>query len=563
VGVFSHGDRPLTAIADAGRLAQLQHVTDAALSHLDLDTLLGELLLRIRTLLDTDTSAVLLLDADRGELVARAAAGLEEEVEAGTRIPLGRGFAGRVAAEARPIILEDVDHADVLNPILRQKGIKSMLGVPLVVGGRVLGVLHVGTLRPRVFDENDVDLLQIVADRVALAIEHTRLYAAEREARVRLEQVQAVTDAALAHLELEPLLDELLTRIRVLLDTDTSAVLLLDRDRSELVARAAKGLEEEVEAGTRIPLGRGFAGRVAANAQPIVLDDVSHADVVNPILRQKGIASMLGVPLLVNQQAIGVLHVGTLTPRRFDANDVSLLQLVADRVALAIERAQLHESILRLDELRLNFVAIASHELRTPAASVYGIAETIRRGVAMTPEDRAQLEQVLWEQADRLRRLIEQLLDLSRLDSSALRLEPADIAVRSLVDAAVDAVGREELGDVRVDVDPELVVRADAVVLERVLTNLLANAARYGRPPVVVTATADGGRLALSVEDAGPGISDELVPRIFNRFERGADARGTGLGLPIARAYAQAHGGDVVYAPVDRGAKFVVSIPTA
>jgi signal transduction histidine kinase len=562
MGSFAHGEPPLAEIADADRLRQLQHVTDAALSHLDLDALLGELLLRVRALLGSDTSAVLLLDRERSELVARAAAGLEEEVEAGSRIPLGRGFAGRVAAERRPIVLDDVDHADVLNPILREKGIKSLLGVPLLVGGEAIGVLHVGTLTPRLFDADDVTLLQVVADRAALAIEHARLYAAERRARIRLEQVQAVTDAALAHLELEPLLAELLTRIRSILRTDTSAVLLLDSERGELVARAAAGLEEEVEAEIRIPLGRGFAGRVAAERRPIVLDDVDRADVLNPILREKGVKSLLGVPLLVGGEAIGVLHVGTLTPRLFDADDVSLLQLVAERVALAVERAQLHESALSLDELRLNFVAIASHELRTPAASVYGIAETIRRGVPMAPEVREQLEEALWEQADRLRRLIEQLLDLSRLDARALRLEPAEIAVRSIVESAVSSVGRDAFEDVRVGVDPDLVVQADTLVLERVLTNLLANAARYGSPPVVVSATAEAGWLRISVEDAGPGIPAELLPRLFDRFERGADARGTGLGLAIARAYAQAHGGDVVYEPgAEAGARFELSIP--
>src|SRR3712207_6519384 len=105
-------------------------------------------------------------------LVARAAKGIEEEVEQGVRIPLGRGFAGRIAAERRPITIEDVDHADILNPILREKGIRSLLGVPLIIEGRVIGVLHVGTLVKRLFDANDRGLLQLAADRAALAIEH-------------------------------------------------------------------------------------------------------------------------------------------------------------------------------------------------------------------------------------------------------------------------------------------------------------------------------------------------------------------------------------------------------
>src|SRR5215470_438915 len=151
---------------------RLQSVTDAALAHLRLDELLVALLERTREILDVDTCAILLLDESTNELVARAALGIEEEVEQGVRVPVGGGFAGRIAAEKRPVILDDVDHAHVLNPLLRDKRVKSMLGVPLVVEAEVRGVLHVGSLKPRALHEDEVELLQLVADRAALAIEH-------------------------------------------------------------------------------------------------------------------------------------------------------------------------------------------------------------------------------------------------------------------------------------------------------------------------------------------------------------------------------------------------------
>src|SRR3954454_11794144 len=141
----------------------MQRVTDAALANLGLDELLQELLERIAEILGSDTAAFLLLDEAAGELVAKAAKGIEEEVEQGVRIPLGRGFAGRIAASRHPAIIEGVDHAEIYNPILREKGIRSLLGVPLLVEGRVIGVLHVGTLTPRIFTAADRDLLQLVA----------------------------------------------------------------------------------------------------------------------------------------------------------------------------------------------------------------------------------------------------------------------------------------------------------------------------------------------------------------------------------------------------------------
>ncbi len=332
-------------------LAELQRVTDVALSHLALDDLLSELLDRIREILHADTAAILLMDEAAGMVRARAAKGIEEEVEQGVRIPLGKGFAGRIAAERRAVIIDDVDHADILNPILRQKGIRSLLGVPLLVEGRVLGVLHVGTLTPRKFTEHDRDLLQLAADRAALGIEHRQLYERERTARLRAERAQAdmhavqrVTDAALAYLPLDELLEELLERSRDLVSADTAAILLLDERAGVLRARAAKGIEEEVEQGVQIPLGRGFAGRIAAQREAVTIEDVDHADILNPILREKGIRSLLGVPLLVEGRVLGVLHVGTLRRRLFTEHDRDLLRLAADRAALAIERAQLYEA---------------------------------------------------------------------------------------------------------------------------------------------------------------------------------------------------------------------------
>jgi serine phosphatase RsbU (regulator of sigma subunit)/anti-sigma regulatory factor (Ser/Thr protein kinase) len=163
------------------------------------------------------------------------------------------------------------------------------------------------------------------------------------EAAVRLEDVQRITEAALSYLDLDDLLAELLQRLTEILEVDTAAVLLIEEDGRTLAARAAKGLEEEVERGFQLPVGRGFAGRVAATREPVVIPDLDNSpiEVVNPLMREKRIRSLLGVPLIVEGKLIGVLHVGTLAPREFVEGDHQLLQLVADRVALSIERSRL------------------------------------------------------------------------------------------------------------------------------------------------------------------------------------------------------------------------------
>lgn len=177
---------PLTGSA-AARLRDIQAITDAGLSHLDEQAFLAELLDRVRQVFQADTAAVLLLDRTSGQLVATAASGLEEEVNQGVRLPVGRGFAGRIAACRQAVVLHEVDHQHVLNPILWQKGIRTLMGVPLISGGEVIGVMHVGSVTDRDFTDEDTGLLQLAADRAATAVQSV-LSRSDRAAAAALQR---------------------------------------------------------------------------------------------------------------------------------------------------------------------------------------------------------------------------------------------------------------------------------------------------------------------------------------------------------------------------------------
>jgi phosphoserine phosphatase RsbU/P len=169
------------------RLENLLAVTEVGLGRLGVEELLVELLHRVVEIVDADTAAVLLLDESGNQLVARAACGIEEEVRQGVRVPVGEGFAGTIAATKRPVLLERVGPSTVTNPILWEKGIRVMLGVPLFIADRVIGVLHVGRLQHRPFGDADAELLGVVADRVAGAVQSRQL-AVERAAADLLER---------------------------------------------------------------------------------------------------------------------------------------------------------------------------------------------------------------------------------------------------------------------------------------------------------------------------------------------------------------------------------------
>ncbi len=193
----------------------------------------------------------------------------------------------------------------------------------------------------------------------------------------RLRRLEAVTDAALSRLDVVDLLDELLERVRELLDADTAAIMLVDPHARQLIPTAAKGLEQEIRRGIRVPLGEGFSGHVAQVREPVVLSEVTAADVVSPVLIEQGVRSLLGVPIFAAGEVVGVLHIGSCRPRQFSDDDVRLLQLAADRAgvagqirsrkleqtaALALQRSLLPARLPAVDGLELASRYVPGHE---------------------------------------------------------------------------------------------------------------------------------------------------------------------------------------------------------
>jgi len=245
----------------------------------------------------------------------------------------------------------------------------------------------------------------------------------------------------------------------------------------------------------------------------------------------------------------------------------ALTGLALDRIRLFAEERASRAALERTNEVMANFVALASHELRTPVAAISGIAETlVRRADELDEERKAALEQTLFAQSAHMRGLVDQLLDLSRLDADAVHLRPVRLNLRPRLEQVVEAAAGERVADVDLDAPDGVEVTIDPTALERIVSNLVTNALRYGQAPVIVRAEQVDRHFRLSVEDRGAGVPAEFVPNLFERFTRSDVSRdragGTGLGLAIARSYAQAHGGDLLYEPAEpSGARFRLVIP--
>jgi len=247
----------------------------------------------------------------------------------------------------------------------------------------------------------------------------------------------------------------------------------------------------------------------------------------------------------------------------------ALTSLALDRSSLFVREREARLALERADELKTNFIALAAHELRTPVTSVHGVVNTLDRlGDRLSEGDRVELREALLTQSERLRRLVDQLLDLSRLDADSVPIHPVPIAVREHVEEIVAASAGERSNEVEIKIPSELTARIDQTVFERVVSNLLTNALRHGDSPVLVTAARQDRHFRIAVQDCGNGVPAEFVDDLFERFSRSDEARarglGSGLGLSIARSYARAHGGDLVYEDAPpQGARFELVVPQA
>ncbi len=258
----------------------------------------------------------------------------------------------------------------------------------------------------------------------------------------------------------------------------------------------------------------------------------------------------------------------------FGEEELRLLETITSLTGIALDRVRLfeqeHEARLALEranEVMADFIALAAHELRTPVTIIHGFVQTLNHLSDRLPEgQKEELRATLEQQTARMASLVEQLLDLSRLDANAIDVRPQPVELASRVREAVRAAAGARADEIEVELVPGEVT-LDPSVLDHVVTNLVTNALRYGSPPVRVRASAADGHVRLAVEDAGPGVARELEETLFDRFTRGGVSRdrvaGTGLGLAIARAYARAHRGDLHYEPGHpRGARFVLVLPT-
>ncbi|MFN2499650.1 MAG: GAF domain-containing protein [Pyrinomonadaceae bacterium] len=503
---------------------------------------------------------------------------------------------GRIWANKKPLWIADFagDESFSRAAVAARGNLHSAFGFPVIAADNVAGVIELFSEKNEEPDSAMLTTLVSIGSQVGQFIERVNVESERREVLARAQEarreaealadqlaaLQKVTDAALGHLSLKDLLAESLKRIREVLHVDTVAILLLEKEENELVAWAAQGLEEEV--GVRIPVGRGFAGNIVAKVKPIIISEVENADLFNPLLREKGIKSLLGVPMMIEGRPIGVLHVGVFKYTQFTEKEVRLLQSAADRLALAVENARLYqvEQNARADAEAANrakdeFLTILSHELRTPLTPIIGWVHMMENGILPNSDFQKALG-VINKNAYNLKRLISDLLDMSAILSGKMRIEENSVAIAPVLEESVEtmqAFASEAKVKLKLEMSPEIslvTIKGDRNRLNQIFCNVLHNAIKFSpaRGLVKASLTASESDAVVTISDQGEGIPTDFLPHVFERFRQADGSRtrsygGLGLGLSLVKSFVSVHGGtiEVDSEGAGQGSTFIITLP--
>jgi two-component system, NtrC family, sensor kinase len=513
--------------------------------------------------------------------------------------PINRDWvSGRAVVERRPVHVPDLlaagDEYRLGRQYAERYGHRTTLAVPLLREGQPVGVIMVRRLEVRPFTGKQMALLQTFADQAVIAIENVRLFS-ELQARTeqltrsvdRLTALGEVSRALSSTLDLDAVLRMIVSRASELAGADGCVIYEFQESAEQFQVRATHNFDASFVGALRaMPLRKGewAMGRATETREPIQISDIavagSYQGRLRDVLIEAGYGAVISVPMVLEEQIIGSLSPVRRAPGEFSTEVVELLKNFATQSALAIQNARLFREIADKSQQleaasrhKSEFLANMSHELRTPLNAIIGFSEVLGDGMFgdVNDKQREYLRDIL-ESGHHLLSLINDILDLSKIEAGRMELDPTDFHLPGAIENALilvrERASRRGITLERAIDDRLGMVRADERKVKQVLLNLLSNALKF---------TPEGGRIdvrtgvqddivEISVTDTGVGIAPEDQEAVFEEFRQvgTADKRveGTGLGLAISRKFIELHGGRIwVKSTVGVGSTFTFTLP--
>ncbi|MBA3331606.1 MAG: response regulator [Actinobacteria bacterium] len=578
-----------------------------ASSPTDLQRVLDTLVESAARLCDATTAGIQQQEGDHLRVVASFGFSRFDTLSSAERYTLGYvpatpGTAsGRAMLERRTIHIHDMaeaarsEYPDSLEN-QRRHGQRSQVVTPLLRGGVPIGILAVHRYEVRRFTDRQIDLLETFADQAVIAIENTRMFQGlqtrtQELARSvqELEALGEVGQAVSSTLDLQQMLTTIVAHADQLAGTDGGAIYEYDEATELLYLRATQKFDAalaEILLATPLQMGEGAVGRAAVARGPVQIPDMLEAGAYQGRLRETltgaGYRAVLALPLLREDRVLGGLVLSRKSRGEFPPNVVDLVKTFASQSSVAIQNARLFREIedksLQLEVVsrhKSEFLANMSHELRTPLNAIIGFSEVLLEKMFGELNDKqAEYLRDILTSGQHLLSLINDILDLSKVEAGRMELETASFSLREALENGLtmlkERAGRHGVA-LELEVDPHLdVIEADERKLKQVVFNLLSNAVKFtpdgGR--VEVTAHRVDGDVQVAVSDTGVGIAPEDQERIFEEFRQvgqgSAKAEGTGLGLALTRRLVELQGGRIwVESEVGAGSTFTFTLPAA
>ena len=562
----------------------------------DLEGVLETVLESARKLCGADAGQVFLVDRDRYRFAYGSGMTAEyQEFIAHTPVLLDRGtLVGRIGLDRRAAqitdVLADPDYA--WTDEQRVAGFRTVMGVPMLLDGEVVGVLSVSRTQVHPFSDRAVEVLTVFAAQAALAVRTVDLVRTlesrtdELDRKVtQLEALGAVGQAESFSLNLTEVLNTIITQAVQLSGTDGGSIYEFDEDAREFHLSAVFGTSPETFDAlrrTRIGLDDTFLGQAAALGRPLELPDLGGVlpDPYLSVLAEGGWRSLVAVPMLREGRIVGAMVVRRHAPGYVPQEICDLLETFAGQSALALINAKLYRQLERqsaalevASQHKSEFLASMSHELRTPLNAIIGFSEVLlERMFGELNERQDDYLRDIWSSGKHLLELLNDILDLSKIEAGQMVLNRSQFAVRESLEYCLSMVRERALKQrisLSLEVDPQVgVLDADRLRFRQVVLNMLSNAVKFtpegGR--VGVRASIRGQDLVVEVTDTGPGVPAEDRQRIFDAFQQGArhpeQTEGTGLGLTLSKRILELHGGRIwVESEAGQGSTFGIALP--
>jgi signal transduction histidine kinase len=479
-------------------------------------------------------------------------------------------------------IMVDIDSAPAFHPSLEGKlkdlGIRSLIIVPIHTHEDMIGALVFGSSKPGAFVDPDVWLAQLLSLQMAIALRHTSLMERAQKRVAQIGLVNQVAKKLTSTLNIDELLSSAAEAIQKNFQYFDVTIFLQGTDESELVLAAHSGnYIDFLPHGYRQKIGEGIIGWVAEHGQYVLANDVS-LDSRFLAHQYHNTNSELALPIVSENQVVGVLNVEDTKLYAFDDTDVLVLETLCDQIGSAVRNARLfdeikrtNERLLELDKLKTDFVGIVSHDFRTPLSTIMLAAKSLLRKEVSADRLKEYLS-IIVDQAGRLSLLAEDTLSIAKIESGQLNYQFKIVNVETIIQEAVSMVKISARHTFSSSIDVSCsYVRGDQNKLRQVLQNLISNAVKYspaGGSIVVMVGQHEqqSDEVLFSVSDQGLGVPPEYLGRLFQKYARvdsgeAGKIKGTGLGLWICREIIKAHGGRIwVESEVGKGSTFRFSV---